>query len=189
MVSFTTGVCYLCPSGWDTRSFCMKYDIYCTFAIIVLYMMTSSSGNIFHVTGPLCGEFTGHWWIPHTKASDTELWCFILICSRTNSSANNRDAGDLRGQCIHYDHCDEWTLFYDWPCYNEPWLRNNIISDIYHIFVDISFEQLQEANCFVSSWDVFVTQVTTSWPCVAICIRDLHICMIISSSPGQMPSI
>ena len=23
-------------------------------------MMTSSNGNIFRVTGPLCGEFTGH---------------------------------------------------------------------------------------------------------------------------------
>ena len=22
-------------------------------------------------------EFTGHQWIPHTKASDTELWCFL----------------------------------------------------------------------------------------------------------------
>ena len=27
---------------------------------------------------PLCGEFTGHRWIPHTKASDAELWCFLL---------------------------------------------------------------------------------------------------------------
>ena len=27
-------------------------------------MMTSSNGNIFRVTGPLSGEFTGHWWIP-----------------------------------------------------------------------------------------------------------------------------
>ena len=25
-----------------------------------LSMMTSSNGNIFRVTGPLCGEFTGH---------------------------------------------------------------------------------------------------------------------------------
>ena len=25
----------------------------------------------------LRGEFTGHRWIPHTKASDAELWCFI----------------------------------------------------------------------------------------------------------------
>ena len=36
-------------------------------------MMTSSNGNIFRVTGPLCGEFTGHRWIPRTKASDAEL--------------------------------------------------------------------------------------------------------------------
>ena len=27
-------------------------------------LMTSSNGNIFRVTGPLCGEFTGHRWIP-----------------------------------------------------------------------------------------------------------------------------
>ena len=40
-------------------------------------MMTSSNGNIFHVTGHLCGEFTGHGWIPCTKATDVELWCFI----------------------------------------------------------------------------------------------------------------
>ena len=33
-------------------------------------MMTSSNGNIFRVTGHLCGEFTGHRWIPRTKASD-----------------------------------------------------------------------------------------------------------------------
>ena len=36
-------------------------------------MMTSLNGNIFRVTGHLCGEFTGHWWIPLTKAGDAEL--------------------------------------------------------------------------------------------------------------------
>ena len=41
------------------------------------YMMTSSNGNIFRVTGHLCGEFTGLRWIPRTKASDAELWCFL----------------------------------------------------------------------------------------------------------------
>ena len=40
-------------------------------------MMTSSNGNIFRVTGHLCGEFTGPRWIPHTKASDAELWCLL----------------------------------------------------------------------------------------------------------------
>ena len=38
-----------------------------------LIMMTSSNG-IFRITGPLWGEFTSHWWIPLTKASDAELW-------------------------------------------------------------------------------------------------------------------
>ena len=42
-----------------------------------LVMMTSSNGNIFRVTGHLCGEFTGPRWIPHTKASDAELWCSL----------------------------------------------------------------------------------------------------------------
>ena len=27
-------------------------------------MMTSLNGIIYRTTGPLCGEFTGHWWIP-----------------------------------------------------------------------------------------------------------------------------
>ena len=40
-------------------------------------MMTSSNGNIFRVTGHLCGEFTGDRWIPCTKANDAELWCFL----------------------------------------------------------------------------------------------------------------
>ena len=40
-------------------------------------MMTSSNGYIFRVTGPMCGEFAGHRWIPLTKASDAELWSFL----------------------------------------------------------------------------------------------------------------
>ena len=43
------------------------------------HMMASSNGNIFRVTGHLCGEFTGHRWIPRTKASDAELWCFFYL--------------------------------------------------------------------------------------------------------------
>ena len=42
----------------------------------VRVMMTPSNGNIFCVTGHLCREFTGRWWIPCTKASNAELWCF-----------------------------------------------------------------------------------------------------------------
>ena len=47
----------------------------------VLNMMTSSNGNIFRVTGHLCGEFTGYRWILRTKASDAELLCFLWSAS------------------------------------------------------------------------------------------------------------
>ena len=40
-------------------------------------MMTPSNGFTIRVTGPLWGEFTGHQWIPLTKASDAELSCFL----------------------------------------------------------------------------------------------------------------
>ena len=43
----------------------------------LIFMMTSSNGNIFRVTDLLCGEFTGQRWIPHTKANDTELYVFF----------------------------------------------------------------------------------------------------------------
>ena len=46
------------------------------------HMMTSSNGNIFCVTGHLCGVFTGHRWIPRTKATDGELWCFLRSVPR-----------------------------------------------------------------------------------------------------------
>ena len=43
---------------WHMVSFLFRYDVY-------------------SVTGPLCGDLTGHRWIPLAKASDAELWCFI----------------------------------------------------------------------------------------------------------------
>ena len=44
-------------------------------------IMTSSNGNIFRDTGPIWEESTGHGWIPLTKASDGEFWCFLWSAS------------------------------------------------------------------------------------------------------------
>ena len=74
--------------------------------------MTSLNGNIFCVTGHLCGEFTDPRWIPRTKASDAELWCFL--CVWINGWLNNRDAGDLRRYRAHYDV----TVMEEEPRYN-----------------------------------------------------------------------
>ena len=62
------------------------------------YMMTSSNGKFFRVTGHLCGEFTGLRWTPRTKASDAELWCAWM-----DDWLNNGEAGDLRRLRPHYD--------------------------------------------------------------------------------------
>ena len=70
---------------------------------IIFSMMTSSNGNIFHVTGPLCGEVTGHRWISLTKASDAELWCFFYWSAPwINGWVNNPEAGDLKRHRAHY---------------------------------------------------------------------------------------
>ena len=47
---------------------------------VVGNMMTSSNGNIFRITGPLCGEFTDHRWIPHTKPVTRSFDVFFDLC-------------------------------------------------------------------------------------------------------------
>ena len=63
---------------WQTSFYWTTLGIvFVTVSLPRPYMMASSTGNIFRVTGPLCGEFTGHRWIPLTYASDAELRCFL----------------------------------------------------------------------------------------------------------------
>ena len=57
----------------------------------------------FRVIGHLCGEFTSHRWIPHTKTSDAELWFFSLICAWISGCVNSGEAGDLRHHRAHFD--------------------------------------------------------------------------------------
>ena len=50
---------------------------YLPFITCWVCILTSPKENIFGVTGPLWGESSGYQWIPLTKASDVELWCFL----------------------------------------------------------------------------------------------------------------
>ena len=68
-----------------------------------LLIMTSSSGNIFGVTGPLCREFTGHRWIPLHKGQRRGALIVSLICAWINGWVDNCEAGDLRRYIAHYD--------------------------------------------------------------------------------------
>ena len=64
--------------------------------------MTPSNGNIFRVTGPLCGEFTGPGEFP-TQRPVTRSFDVSLICVWINGWVNIREAGDLRRHRGHYD--------------------------------------------------------------------------------------
>ena len=76
-------------------------------------MMTSSNGNIFRVTGHLCGRspvnslHKGQW---------RGALMFSLICVWINDWVNNREAGDLRRHRGHYDvnvmKSDEFSRIY-----------------------------------------------------------------------------
>ena len=55
----------------------------------LMAMMASSNGNIFRVTGPLCGEFTGH---SSHKGQWRGTLVFSLICTWTNGRVTNRYA-------------------------------------------------------------------------------------------------
>ena len=54
------------------------------------WRMTSSSGNIFRVTGPLWGDATCEQWIPLTKASDAELCCLFYLCMNKRLGKQSR---------------------------------------------------------------------------------------------------
>ena len=70
-------------------------------------MMTSSIGSILHVTGPFCGEFSGHRWIPLTKASDMGLWCFLDLYLNQWLNKQLRCRWFEMPSCSLWCHCNE----------------------------------------------------------------------------------
>ena len=83
----------------ETRGRAQELRVVVLFCVL---MMTSSNGNIFCVTGHLCGEFTGPRWILH-KGQWRGSLMFSLKCVWINDWVNNREAGDLRRYRAHYD--------------------------------------------------------------------------------------
>ena len=65
-------------------------------------MMTSLDGDIFRVTGLLCGEFTGLGEFP-TQRPVTRSFDIFFDFAWINGWVNNREAGDLRRHRVHYD--------------------------------------------------------------------------------------
>ena len=76
-------------------------------------MMTSLNGNIFRVTGHVCGEFSGHRWIPQTKTSDSVLWSVdVFFDLRVNKRLSKQSWGWWFETPSHpfWRHCDGKSL-------------------------------------------------------------------------------
>ena len=70
-------------------------------------MMTSSNGNIFSITGPLCRQSTDHRWIPLTMDSEAELWPYLWYSSEPSLSKQSRCKW-FRPSCSSWRHCNCW---------------------------------------------------------------------------------
>ena len=90
-----------------------RLAIGCLVIMLASTMMTSSNGNILRVTGLLFGEFTGHRWVPFTKASDAEFWCFFFYLR-----LNKRLCKQSRRRWFETPLRSLWRHCNDWPCYN-----------------------------------------------------------------------
>ena len=78
---------------------------YCNVAIRFLHKMTSSNGPIFRVTGPLCGEFTGHRWISRTKQVTRSVDVFFDLCLNNLLSKQSSGWGFETASCSVWRHC------------------------------------------------------------------------------------
>ena len=133
------------PSKAQTVSmFIVRSNISCTIGCILLhhdrdtsfalhaffFMMTSSNGNIFRVTGPFVRRIHRSAVNSPHKGQWRRVLMFSLICTWLHGWVNIREAGDLRRHRAHYDvnvmwrvhctiHCDtiRWTNIYR---YNSP---------------------------------------------------------------------
>ena len=73
---------------------CIIIGMYCV-------MMTSSNGNIFHVTGPYTGNSPATCEFPAQRPVTRSFDVFLPLAQ--NKRLHNREAGDLSRHCAHYD--------------------------------------------------------------------------------------
>ena len=99
------------------------------FCLISLwYIMTTSNGNVFRVTGLLCGEFTGQRWIPLLMG---ELWVspmsYLEKITRDISGAHrlldHKELGFFHILSRHsWLHLRQWAIISSWGPLRITWL-------------------------------------------------------------------
>ena len=104
-ITFPDRECRL--AAWFVKIVC-KWQPFCLGSTCHFLMMTSSNGNIFCVTGHLCGEFTGLRWIPRTKASEADLSSGVFFDMCLNTRLRKQSWGWWFETLLHplWRHCN-----------------------------------------------------------------------------------
>ena len=104
-------------------------------------MMTSSNGNIFRVTGPLCGEFTGSGEFPTQRPVTRSFDVFFDL--RLNKRLSKQPSG-------WWFETQPWSL----------WRQCNVTRRSWSVHVNliISIYGCNSRNCTLShQWNTFIT--------------------------------
>ena len=132
-------------------------------------------------------HFPRYWpfvrWIPLTKASDAELWCFFFDLRMKNGWENDRGAGNLKRHNVHYDVtviCD-YKQFYCvvWIHRSFTFKKNDTWYLLENIYTKYTYKKsnkfvwlLVRAGLFFN-WVYFVLKCKVSNRCVYfICNRN-----------------
>ena len=88
-----------------------------------IHMMTSSNGNIFRVTGPLCVEFPGEFPTERPVTRNFDVFFDLRL-----NKVNNGEAGDLGRNRGHYDVSVMNKLKLSSPCVKQYYPSDMVIS-------------------------------------------------------------
>ena len=121
-------------------------------------MMTSSKGNIFRVTCPLCGEFTDPGEFPTKRPVTRSFDVFFDL------RLNKRLSKQLR---------DWWFETQSWSL----WRHGNVNADLDYLLIFIcKYRQLPDAQCYINmacylwleTWDVVIIYTGVTRICVSV---------------------
>ena len=168
----------LAPSDWQKRAAdkCPNSRLYLRphLAMVrtpLLYptMMTSSNGNIFRVTGPLCGEFNGYRWIPLKKPVTRSVDVFCLCLNKRLSKQS-------------------WGWWFETQ--SRPWWRHNNVWG--NITTKSHSIRLTETSCptvgfiFVHVWRWWEPRYYVQLPKLLIVANEVSLVNTYSDTPAVL---
>ena len=136
-------------------------------------MMTSSNGNIFRVTGHLCGEFTGPGDFP-AHASDAGFWCFLWsVPEKWPSKQSLGRWFETRSRSL-WRHRNESAKEWDTPCFANWPLSSRCV-----------------ACMSQGQWSVQNNDILTHWPLGEVAVFSKYVIFkhfVASEQSVKLPS-